>query len=82
MSDLVTQVAELRDLLSDYQTEQNAVNVELIRVIGAANRLDDYRGQQIAAIEQQVNALSAAVRAQFADPVDVAERLLRSVDND
>lgn len=80
--DLASQIGDLRELLVEYQCGQNAFNLETERVIGALNRLDDYRGQQIATLDQRLDVLSAALRGSFADPSDVAGRVLKAVDDD
>ena len=80
--DLQTQVSELRGLLIEWQRGQNRVNADLIRCTEAANRLDDYRGQQIGGLEHRLDVLSAAVRASYVDPAETAERILRSVDDE
>jgi hypothetical protein len=52
-------------------------NSQTTRTFAAVNRLDDYRGQQIAALEARLDALATLVQAFVADPDDVAAAVLR-----
>lgn len=77
-----TPLQALRRELGEYQSAQNAVNLEVARTLGALGRLDDYRGQQIAQNEHRTETLAAALRAFYRDPSETAEAILRSVDDD